>query len=48
MADDPLKIMEEIATYVSALTGMRQQLLDQGWSVEAAEQIVLHALKSSS
>lgn len=40
-----LQLMDECATYVAAVTGIKQQLLDAGWSDAAAEQIVIRAIQ---
>lgn len=44
---DLLEVMEQMAAFVATVTGVKQQLLDAGWSAENAEQIVVHALKQA-
>ena len=38
---DLLKAMEETRHAIDAITGMKQQLLDNGWSEPGAEQLVI-------
>lgn len=38
---DLLKAMEETRNAIAAITGMKQQLLDNGWSEPGAEQLVI-------
>jgi len=37
-----MAILEQTADAVAAITGMKKQLIDQGWSEEAAEKIIVH------
>ena len=39
--------MGDIATWVSMVTGVKKQLMDQGWSESAAE-LMVHALLTQS
>ena len=41
---DPLAVMEDAATFVAAITGMRTQLEEAGWTREHAARIVILAL----
>lgn len=45
--ESPLSIMDDVAEYVALVTGFRQQLIDQGWSQEAAELIVVRHVQQA-
>jgi len=42
-----LQLMEDFANFVAAVTGMKKQLVDAGFSPEVAEQIVLESLRTN-
>ena len=46
--EDALRMMGEIKTVVAAVTGIKQQFVDAGWTAEGAEQMTLHLMKQST
>lgn len=46
--DDAFNLIEQFRDFTSAMTGMKAQLIENGWSDEGAEQIVIHALKAGN
>lgn len=45
--DQFLQMMEDVAAGAAAITGMKKQYLDLGWSEESAEQVVILLLKTA-
>lgn len=43
--DEILALMDTTAQFVSAMTGTKAQLVNQGWSDAGAEQIVIEMLR---
>lgn len=43
-----LAIQEQFGLYVATINGLRQQLIDAGWTAEHAEEVVLLAIKQSN
>ena len=42
--NDLLTAMDQMKDYIALLTGSKQQLIEQGWSEESAEKIIIHSL----
>lgn len=43
--DKLLDALGDFAKFVDTMTGMRQQLVDQGWSQDHAEELVVAAMR---
>jgi hypothetical protein len=47
MSEEALSGMEDMGQWVAFVTGVRQQLLDAGWTQEVAELMTLEAFRLS-
>lgn len=47
-SSDYLKAMDDAATAVATMTGVKAQFVDAGWSVEGAEQMVIELMRNAT